>query len=241
MKIQKSMRRAGVYLWQQWIRPFATAAAVVLPLKSALADVNWVPTGSMKPTILEGDLIFVNKLAYDLKVPFTLFRVAEWSSPKRGDVVVCFSPEDGVRLVKRVIGIPGDTIEMHDNTLILNGTALDYTIHPDHSFSGEIHEDSSPLVATESSPDSQHWVMSLPHRHALRSFGPTSIPDGKYFIMGDSRDNSRDSRFFGFVERKQIVGKAPGVALSFDKNHYLQPRVKRWFSKFDDAQEMKNE
>jgi len=73
-------------LWREWIKPFAVVAAVVFPLKSAIADWNWVPTGSMKPTILEGDLVLVNKLAYDLKVPFTLQRLAEWSNPERGDI-----------------------------------------------------------------------------------------------------------------------------------------------------------
>ncbi|MFH1719525.1 MAG: signal peptidase I, partial [Planctomycetota bacterium] len=74
---------------------------VVVPVKSSLADWNWVPTGSMKPTILEGDLIYVNKVAYDLRFPLTMHRIARWSDPQRGDVVVCFSPDDGTRLVKR--------------------------------------------------------------------------------------------------------------------------------------------
>jgi len=82
------------------------------PLRSAVVDWNWVPTGSMKPTIMVGDLVFVNKLAYDLKVPFTRTRISTWAEPSRGDIAVLFSPSDGKRLVKRVIGLPGDTIEM---------------------------------------------------------------------------------------------------------------------------------
>lgn len=226
------LNRSAVYLWRQWIRPFGTAAAIVLPFKSAIADINWVPTGSMKPTILEGDVVFVNKLAYDLKVPFTLFRLAEWSAPVRGDVVVCFAPDDGVRLVKRVVAVPGDTISMENNSLIINGQPLDYTIRDTAEFSREIYEDPAPVLATENSPDVKHWVMSLPSRNALRNISETKVPAGKYFIMGDSRDNSRDSRFFGFVARGQIIGKAPGVALSFDKNRKYTPRGERWFSKF---------
>src|SRR6185436_19200873 len=126
MRIPNHLRRAGNYLWREWIKPFAVVAAVVFPLKSAIADWNWVPTGSMKPTILEGDLVLVNKLAYDLKVPFTLQRLAEWSNPERGDIVVCFSPYDGTRLVKRVIAAPGDEIEMRNNILFVNGTAVNY-------------------------------------------------------------------------------------------------------------------
>src|SRR5436853_4206732 len=117
MRIPKHLRRATQYLWREWVRPLGLVAIIVFPLKSALADWNWVPTGSMKPTILEGDLVLVNKLAYDFKVPFTLWRIARWGEPKRGDIVVFFSPKDGTRLVKRVIGMPGDTLAMRNNTL----------------------------------------------------------------------------------------------------------------------------
>ena len=82
-----------------------------------MADLNWVPTGSMNPTILEGDCLLVNKAAYDLRVPLTFQRVARWAEPERGDIVICFSPTDGTRLVKRVIGLPGDTLELRDNDL----------------------------------------------------------------------------------------------------------------------------
>src|SRR5205823_7902682 len=113
----KALKKAAVYLWREWIRPAGMIAAIVFPLKSAIADWNWVPTGSMKPTILEGDLVFVNKLAYDLKVPFTLWRIGQWGDPARDDIVVFFSPKDGTRLVKRLIAGPGDTIEMRNNIL----------------------------------------------------------------------------------------------------------------------------
>ncbi len=207
--------------------------AIVLPLKSAIADYNWVPTGSMKPTILEGDLILVNKLAYDLKVPFTLARVASWEDPARGDVVVFFSPADGTRLVKRVVGIPGDQLELRENTLILNGKPMDYAVHAEHGFGSEIYEDSHPVLATESGEGRPHWVMALPGRPARRSFAPVTVPPGQYFMMGDSRDNSADSRYFGWVERRQIVGRAGRVLVSLDKNHGGIPRVKRTLSPLD--------
>src|SRR5436853_4058429 len=126
MRIPKHLRRATQYLWREWVRPLGLVAIIVFPLKSALADWNWVPTGSMKPTILEGDLVFVNKLAYDLKVPFTLQRLAAWDDPARDDIAVFFSPYDGQRLVKRVVAVPGDTIELRNNVLLLNGQALKY-------------------------------------------------------------------------------------------------------------------
>src|SRR3972149_3436745 len=87
--------------WRQWRATVFLVVFVILPVKSSLADFNWVPTGSMNPTILEGDLVFVNKVAYDLRIPFTFYRLAEWSAPQRGDIVICFSPDDGIRLVKR--------------------------------------------------------------------------------------------------------------------------------------------
>ncbi len=230
MKISKLLRKPASYLWREWIRPAAVVAAIVLPLKSALADWNWVPTGSMKPTILEGDLVLVNKLAYDLKVPFTLWRLAQWDSPKRDEIVVFFSPKDEVRLVKRVIGVPGDTIEMRNNVLFRNGQPMDYELNPAHPFSGEIHEDVQAQVAREHGEGGAHWVMALPSRGALRSFAPITVPGGNYFVMGDSRDNSFDSRYFGFVERKRIVGRTSRVILSFNKNHYFVPRITRSFS-----------
>src|SRR5512140_2840639 len=104
--------------WQEWVKPLLLTIIVLGSMRSALADWNDVPTGSMKPTILEGDRVFVNKLAYDLKVPFTTFHLATWSNPQRGDIVVFYSPQDGRRLVKRVVGLPGDTLELRDNHLV---------------------------------------------------------------------------------------------------------------------------
>src|ERR1017187_2542931 len=113
--------------WRQEIRPLMVLALVMFSVRSSLADWNDVPTGSMKPTILEGDRVFVNKLAYDLKVPFTTWHLAQWSNPQRGDIVVFYSPKDGMRLVKRVIGLPGDTVELRNEQLIINGQPVDYT------------------------------------------------------------------------------------------------------------------
>jgi signal peptidase I len=229
MKTQDLLKKAALYIWRELIRPALLVGAVVFPLKSAIADWNWVPTGSMKPTILEGDLVFVNKLAYDLKIPFTLTRLAHWDEPQHGDIVVFFSPQDGKRFVKRVIGLPGDTLEMKDNVLWRNGQVMEYELRP-NIFAKETYEDPKAIVARERSGDQSHWVMALPSRPSLRTFGPVTVPAGKYFLMGDSRDNSFDSRFFGLVERKAIVGKANRVILSFDKNHFYIPRVTRFFS-----------
>src|SRR5262245_44086320 len=103
------------------VLPLAVLILVLTSFRSAIADWNDVPSGSMRPTILEGDRIFVNKLAYGLKVPFTTMHLARWASPARGEVVIFFSPDEGLRMVKRVVGLPGDTVQMIDNRLYING------------------------------------------------------------------------------------------------------------------------
>jgi len=217
-------------LWKEWRIPLFFIVFVVIPVKSSLADWNWVPTGSMNPTILEGDLIYVNKIAYDLRIPLTMHRLAKWSDPKRGDIVICFSPEDGVRLVKRVIGLPGDKIEMKNNTLLLNGELVGYTkIGRDYKelLSGKWRVKC--VLAIEDLDGVSHSVMRIPSIQAMRNFGPVTVPQGSYFVLGDNRDSSRDSRYFGFVDRESIVGKAKGVIGSFDITDKYQPRFGRFF------------
>src|SRR4249920_2590657 len=117
----KALRSRARKFWRKEIRPLLILALVMFSIRSSLADWNDVPTGSMRPTIVEGDRVLVNKLAYDLKVPFTTLHLAEWGNPERGDIAVFYSPHDGKRLVKRVIGLPGDIIELRENQLLLNG------------------------------------------------------------------------------------------------------------------------
>jgi len=226
--IHLSLKKRIREIWHGWIRPFALFFAVMAPLRSAVVDWNWVPTGSMKPTILEGDLVLVNKLAYDLKVPFTTRHLALWGDPARGDIAVFYSPSGGTRLVKRVVGLPGDTVELRNDVLIINGAALSYSVREPGEFRRDIFEDRSPIVAVEHLGSCDHYVMALPGRMALRSFGPIVVPPGRYFMMGDSRDNSADSRFIGTVARDQIVGEAGAVIVSFDTSRLLLPRLGRF-------------
>jgi len=213
-------------------------ALIVFSIRSSIADWNDVPTGSMKPTILEGDRVFINKLAYDLKVPFTTWHLVQWSNPQRGDIVVFYSPHDGTRLVKRVVGLPGETIELRNEQLVINGNPVDYepldSAIPEQLSEGERQHS---LFATERLPAHPHAVMAIPSVAAKRTFGPVSVPDGQYFVMGDNRDNSFDSRYFGPVERNRIVGKATRVVLSIDKSHYWFPRGQRFFKALDCGKE----
>ena len=224
--------------WRQEIRPLLVLAFVMFSIRSSLADWNDVPTGSMKPTILEGDRVFVNKLAYDVKVPFTTWHLAEWSNPQRGDIVVFFSPKDGQRLVKRVIGLPGDTVELRNEQLVINGQPVEYaSADPEMAAQLSGIERERGIFATEELPKSPHAVMAINGVSAMRTFAPVQVPAGHYFMMGDNRDNSFDSRYFGTVARGQIVGRATSVVLSLNKENHWLPRWSRTLSTLENKTE----
>jgi signal peptidase I len=214
-------------------RSFVFVVLVVLSFRSSIADWNDVPTGSMKPSILEGDRIYVNKLAYDLKVPFTTWHIAEWDNPERGEVVVFYSPADGVRLVKRVVGVPGDVLELRNNKLHVNGKPIQYELL-DAAAVADIQRQMGPSSSSadfyaESFDGRKHPLM-LNAWGERRFFGPETVPPGKYYMMGDNRDNSNDSRYYGPVDRGQIVGRASRVVLSLDPGRSYKPRWDRFFT-----------
>src|SRR5437762_1178327 len=173
----KGFRARAQKLWKKEVRPLLIMALVLFAARSSLADWNDVPSGSMRPTILEGDRILVNKLAYDLKVPFTTWHIAEWSNPQRGDIVVFFSPHDGKRLVKRVVGLPGDTVELSNNALVLNGAPVEY-----QSIAEELLRDiptaerAGRVFASEKLPGQTHAVTGNPAAPAMRTFAPVHVP-----------------------------------------------------------------
>ena len=224
----KTFRSRARHYWRKEIRPLLILAVILFSIRSSLADWNDVPSGSMRPTIIEGDRIWVNKLAYDLKVPFTTWHIAEWGDPQRGDITVFFSPHDGKRLVKRVIGLPGDTVELRNNQLILNGAPVEYQPIAEEMLR-DIPESqrAGRVFADEKLPGLTHAVGGFPAAPAPRTFGPTVVPPGEYFMMGDNRDDSFDSRFYGTVKREKIVGRATAVVLSLDKGNYWLPRWNR--------------
>jgi len=218
--------------WGEW-RGFFAFIAVMLVLRSAIADWNQVPSGSMLPAILVGDRIIVHKIAYDLRLPFTLWRLARWGDPERGDVVTFISPEDERLLVKRVIALPGDWVSMTDNRLVLNDTPAHYQ---------------PSLIAADAGLGPNDWrghrlvtevIMDAERQILLReaggdgftsSFPPIRVPDGHYLMLGDNRDNSRDSRAIGFIARDRIIGKATAVAFSLDYDNHYAPRLDRFFA-----------
>jgi signal peptidase I len=215
--------------WTEWLRSVLLIVLIITSFRSAVADWNDVPTGSMKPTIFEGDRIVVNKLAYDLKIPFTTWRIVTWSKPSRGEIVVLYSPIDGKRLVKRVIGIPGDTVSVVEDRLIVNGEAVSYAPPPPDMVIGPTPGGEGKVIACERLGERSHAVM-IPHRaHARSAFAPVAVPADSYFLMGDNRDESFDSRYFGPVAGRRIVGRATVVAASVDPERRFKPRWERFF------------
>jgi signal peptidase I len=219
--------------WRQWRGYILFFCLIWIPLRATVIDYNPVPTGSMNPTILEGDVVWVDKLAYSLRVPLTQKHIMRWGEPERGDIIVLISPVDGTRLVKRVIGIPGDEIALHHNRLILNGVPLSYT-PPTADYRSTIAEIYRPhsAFAEEALPGHLHPIMGLPRvSNEHRNFDSITVPNDRFFIMGDSRDNSIDSRAWGFAPRDAILGQAKGIVVSLDINDTYLPRWNRWGSK----------
>lgn len=217
-------------LVHDWVVPLVMAVVILTPLRSSLADWNDVPSGSMRPTILEGDRIWVNKLAYGLRVPFTKVWALEWDGPGRGDIVTCASPTDGTRLVKRIVGLPGDRIAMAGNRLTINGEAVEYRVVDENVIEPVVGR--SPVRALhvqETLGGVRHIVTVVPGAQSPHTFEEKVIPDGQYMVMGDNRDMSGDSRLFGFVEREAIYGRVGGVAFSVDPGNWYRPRFERWF------------
>jgi len=194
--------------------------------RSSLADWNSVPTGSMKPTIIEGDRIVINKLAYDLNIPFSHISLVKLGEPKRGEIVIFNSKASEKRLVKRVIGIPGDTVSMTNNRLTINGTELHYRQKAQNRNSlGQ----ATSLDLAENLLGFEHTIRVNTHASKASNFPPITVPNGQYLVLGDNRDNSVDSRYIGFVPRGEIIGRSRNVAMSFDYENYYRLRKERFF------------
>jgi signal peptidase I len=214
------MKSGLLKAWREY-RGFAVFVVLMVIFRSALADWNVVPTGSMKPTIIEGDRILVNKLAYDLKVPLTHISLYKFADPGRGDIVVFDSRAADTRLVKRVIGLPGDTVEMKANRLTINGIAARYS---------GVEYEADTTFAIESYLSMSHRIeLTRTEVSRVSTFGPITVPQDRYLVLGDNRDNSADSRFYGFIPRDEIVGNAKTVVLSLNYDDYYLPRADRFF------------
>jgi signal peptidase I len=215
-------------LWRDQ-RGFLVFMGLMFVFRSAIADWNYVPSSSMNPNLLQGDRVAINKLAYSLRVPFSLTHIAVWGAPQPGDVITFDSPRDEVNLIKRVVAVAGDVVEMHNNTLTINGQTVTRTLVA-----------YSRLVPTEAGlMDEQIWheqlgsagfdVARLPAHNNFRDFQAVRVPQGKLMVMGDNRDNSNDSRFIGFIDVWRVTGRAERVVLSHDPKSIYLPRSNRWW------------
>jgi signal peptidase I len=186
----------------------------------------------MNPTLMEGDRIFVQKMHYGLRLPFTTVRLTEGSEPRRGEVIVFESPANGTTLVKRLIGLPGERVAMREEHLTIDGKAAEYqpwSGAAEDEMVAEFREHPH-LVQRERIAGIDHAMLLLPGRPAPRSFGPVLVPAGEYLMLGDNRDDSADSRMIGFVPRRLLLGRATRVVVSLNPENYLLPRLDRTFA-----------
>jgi signal peptidase I len=213
---------------KSWIRNnrgFIVFLLLLGLMRTAVADWNYIPSASMHPTLVEGDLVLVDRVAFDLKLPLTDRILVRLGEPRRGDIVVFSSPKDGTRLIKRLVALPGDTVEMRHKRLIINGQAARYA---ERDWAIEALGDQRAVRAlrlTETADRERRIIQWLPDIAARDDFGPLVVPDGQYLMLGDNRDDSADSRYFGFVPRNLLIGRAERVLVSMDE---WQPRTERF-------------
>jgi signal peptidase I len=220
--------------WLKHNRGFLVFMACFGFFRLAIADWNPIPSGSMRPTLLEGDVVLVNRVAYDFKLPLSDTTVAQLGEPQRGDVVVFLSPQDGTRLIKRLVALPGDVVQMKDEVLTLNGQPLVYR-DPQvvEEPLRELHTTVQAIRATELADGKARAVQFLPAVNARRDFGPITVPAGQYFFLGDNRDNSADSRYIGSVPRHLLVGQAHHILASADIQGDWLPRLGRFGARIE--------
>jgi len=236
--IQPPAKASKQSTWESALSLFLSLL-VVFAIRSSVVEAFKIPSGSMIPTLLTGDYIFVNKFAYGFNVPFTdwfmdkAVTIIPRDPPKRGDIVVFKYPKDeSIYFIKRVIGTPGDTIELRDKTLYVNGNAMEHVELPPadsdpifKKMQEPKYEQPSLKIYNEHLDTKTHWIMLDTGSYSTNSFGPVTVPKESLFCMGDNRDFSNDSRFWGFVPLKNVKGKAMVIWLSlwlnFSESQYF--------------------
>lgn len=201
----------------EYARSFFPVLLLILLFRSFIAEPFKIPSGSMMPTLLVGDFILVNKFAYGLRLPVLNKKILAVGEPKRGDVFVFRYPQDPKQdYIKRVIGLPGDEITYRNKTLYVNGTELPETLVGPYTGPSEHGRNfSDAQVKLEKLGDREHRIMELPQVWVGHE-GTWKVPSGQYFAMGDNRDNSADSRFWGFVPEANLVGRAFVIWMNWD-------------------------
>jgi signal peptidase I len=215
--------------WLDWTAGLFPVIVAVFLLRSFLFEPFKIPSGSMIPTLVVGDLILVNKYHYGIRLPVINKKVVDFNAPQRGDVIVFRYPVDPrVDYIKRIAGLPGDEVSYLNKRLAINGQEVPLTPLPDYydedslryalQFSEKLGEVEHRILVDRDRPAFIPAVASFPHRDACRYSAEgvvCKVPPGHYFVLGDNRDNSQDSRFWGFVPDENIVGKAFFVWMNF--------------------------
>ena len=202
----------------EYARSFFPVILIVLVLRSFLFEPFRIPSSSMRPTLVVGDFILVNKFTYGLRLPVVDTKILDLNDPQRGDIMVFRYPENpSIDYIKRVVGVPGDRIEYRNRRLFVNGQPAEMTKRGTHLWMNNQCHTIDSLRFREQTADKDHEILIIPRR-ASRAEGEWTVPEGHYFMLGDNRDNSRDSRYWGFVPEENIVGKAVAVWMSWDFN-----------------------
>jgi len=204
---------------------------VILLIRHSVIEPYKIPTGSMIPTMKIGDHLFVNKLAFGFRLPFIKNEVKTWSDPKRGDIVIFDPPLDNGKIyVKRIVGVPGDKITVKDKNFYVNGIEVNKIISTDRKIMKDVMDQTKYSeinydLYIEEFFDQKNYVLYYKHRDYLyMKFNlEVVVPEGKYFMIGDNRDNSEDSRVWGFVPRNRIYGKVMFVWLSLNWDNAFTP------------------
>lgn len=183
--------------------------------RTAVADWSRVVSGSMEPTLYAGDWMVVNKVFYGPSIPFTGIKLLSWGSPARGDIIAFYPPHTDELFVKRVIGVPGDTVSLRRSEVYVNGELLTQF---------EVRSSVGARIGRESIGDGSHLVQFSAGRD-LTGFRRFVVPEGKYFVLGDHRNNSADSRYWGYVDEDRIIGDVSHVAVSLSPQRPLGSRI----------------
>jgi signal peptidase I len=211
-KPAKSRRKTAGTVWDN-VKQILVAVVLALLIKTSVVEAYKIPTASMEDTLLIGDFLLANKFLYGAQLPFVDVRLPAVREPERGDIIIFVYPVDGqTKYIKRCIGLPGDTIEMKDKELFVNGERF-----PDSDF--------AKYIDTAISGQPRVQPRNAGGRGSRDNFGPYVVPPDSYFMMGDNRDNSSDSRYWGCVPRSMILGRAMVIHWSWDDSRYPSPEV----------------
>lgn len=209
---RRRKRDAGEPVLVEYAKSFFPVLAIVFILRSFVVEPFQIPSRSMVPTLQVGDFILVNKYAYGLRLPVSRTKVVDLGEPERGDVMVFFPPHmNDTYFIKRVVGLPGDKIELKNNVLYINGERA-----PQQLLKALPPANPQVEVMWEEIYGRRHLMAKRVHGGDFSNFS-TTVPEGHYFMMGDNRDNSLDSRKWGFVPERDVVGEAFAIWMHWDQ------------------------